>query len=173
MAFQVLGVAFLGNFLQVAEGKYMFGINAWQWLVCLLAGVGEIPWQQLINLVKRATSEKPGGGTRGGKFESGVLKFGSGRVWLHERTVQNTSAVRDVASSKPAALRNRPRAELPRLAKRVRPDLREAAPGSRRDPEPPPARRTPTPRCYSAPVFACRRPQPLRYPSQHESRCCS
>ena len=100
MAFQVLGVAFLGNFLQVAEGKYMFGINAWQWLVCLLAGVGEIPWQQLINLVKRATSEKPGGGTRGGKFESGVLKFGSGRVWLHERTVQNTSAVRDVASSK-------------------------------------------------------------------------
>mgnify|MGYP004329479741 CR=1 FL=1 len=32
--------------------------------------------------------------------ESGVLKFGSGRVWLHERTVQNTSAVRDVASSK-------------------------------------------------------------------------
>jgi hypothetical protein len=88
MVFQVVGVLCFGNFLQVSDK----GITLHQWLVCILAGMGEIPWQWVINMVKNLTKEKPGGGTSGGKYESGVLKFGSGKTWLNAKTSQNTAA---------------------------------------------------------------------------------
>ena len=98
MAVQILGVQCAGGLLHVNPD----GLTQWQWFVCLCFGAGEIPVQQLINLlhvcIKSTPKDQP---TPSSLRSGGVLKFGKGRVMLShkiqsQRQLQHQSSIENV-----------------------------------------------------------------------------
>lgn len=85
MAFQIVGVQTFGSALSCAPG----GLTAHQWGICIYFGIGNLAWQQVINLVHGFTAEGSNPGSHGNADEAGLLKFGSGRI-IEPRTITDS-----------------------------------------------------------------------------------
>jgi Ca2+ transporting ATPase len=70
---QVIMTMFGGRPILCVEG----GLSADQFILSVSLGFGELFWQQLINVARRATKETGVGGTGGGSGVSGISKFSS------------------------------------------------------------------------------------------------
>jgi len=90
---QIIMTQFGGRAIKCIPG----GLSAEQFFLSFLLGLGEIPWQQVINVVRRITRETHPG-TGGGSGVSGISKFsskstgGDGRQKLPRFSTSKTNA---------------------------------------------------------------------------------
>ena len=84
MAFQIVGVQTFGSALSCAPG----GLNGRQWMICVGFGVGNLLWQQVINMIHYFSKEVTPG-SHGAADEAGILKFGTGRI-VEQRSISDS-----------------------------------------------------------------------------------